>query len=577
MSHDQPVAPRPLAPTFLDNLRANGLAGFFVFLIAMPLCLAIARASGFPPIAGIWTAVIGGILTSFLSNAQLTIKGPAAGLIVIVYGAVTELGKEFGAELSEADRAFLGYKLALGIGVAAGIVQVLFGLLRAGRLADFFPLTPVHGMLVSIGLIIISKQIYEVIGVAAPKNEDGSSYGPLGLYAALSGKLPDVNPHIAIIGVTSLAILFGLPLLAKWLPIVKKVPSQLIVLIAAIALGSTFVLDHEHKYLFPDHMVNGHMEDGEYVVGPKFLVNIPNVVADPSAAFALPDFRGLATSTGLQYLLLFTLIGSLESLLSAKAIELLDPWKRRTNFDRDLTAIGLANTLAAAVGGLPMISEIVRSKANIDNGARSRSANAFHGLFLLGFVLLFPGLIHSIPLAALGAMLVYTGFRLASPQEFVRTYRVGSEQFIVLIATILTTLATDLLLGIGVGIALEVFFLLWHGCPIRGLLKAAVSVVPEGDTRVVVVVHRAAVFGNWLGLRKQIELAAVGKSEIAIDFSEARMVDHSAMEKLHEMEREFEERGQSFTMRGLDLHQTLSRHPAAARKLRGAHIPVEIG
>ena len=568
MKHDPSAVP-PLAGTFLGNLRSNGLAGFFVFLIAMPLCLAIARASGFPPLAGIWTAVIGGILTSFLSNSQLTIKGPAAGLIVIVYGSVTELGREFGADLSEADRAYLGYRLTLGIGVAAGVIQVMFGLLRAGRLADFFPLTPVHGMLVSIGLIIISKQLYEVLGVAAPKNPDGSTYGPLGLYAALPGKLSEINPQIAVIGVLSLAILFGIPLLAKRLPVLKKVPSQLLVLIAAIALGSTvmFDLDHQHKYLFPDHMVNGRVEDGEYEVGPKFLVKIPNVLSDASKAFALPDFDGLATTTGLQYLLLFTLIGSLESLLSAKAIELLDPWKRKTNFDRDLLAIGLANILAAAVGGLPMISEIVRSKANIDNGARTRSANAVHGLFLLGFVLLFPGLIHSIPLAALGAMLVYTGFRLASPQEFVRTYRIGSDQFLVLIATIVATLAVDLLVGIGVGIALEIGFLLWHGCPINGLWNAPVTVVAEGDTRSVVVVHRAAVFGNWLGLRMQIELAAIGKDEVTVDLSQTRMVDHSAMEKLHELERDFSERGQILSIRGLDLHTPLSEHPAAARKL----------
>lgn len=568
MKHES-ATPAELSPTFFGNLRSNSLAGFFVFLIAMPLCLAIARASGFPPIAGIWTAVIGGILTSFISNSQLTIKGPAAGLIVIVYGAVTELGIEFGADLSESDRAFLGYKLTLGIGVAAGVIQILFGLLRAGRLADFFPLTPVHGMLASIGLIIISKQIYEVIGVAAPKTDDGASYGPLELYAYLPKAISQINPEIAIVGMISLLILFGLPLLAKRIPLLKKVPSQLIVLVVAILLGSIYVfdLDHEHKYLFPAHMVDGHLENDEYSVGPKFLVNIPNVLANPTSAFALPDFRGLATATGLQFLLLFTLIGSLESLLSAKAIELLDPWKRKTNFDRDLVAIGIANTIASFVGGLPMISEIVRSKANIDNGARTRGANAFHGLFLLGFVLLFPSLIHSIPLAALGAMLVYTGFRLASPAEFVRTYKVGSDQFIVFLATIFATLATDLLIGIGVGIALEVAFLFWHGCPMKGLFRTDVNAVVEGDTRIVLTVKRAAVFANWLSLRKQIESTSINFSEIVIELSETKVVDHSVMEKLHELERDFAERGKTLIVIGLEEHTAVSQHPLAARKL----------
>lgn len=176
-THANSPAP-PLTPGFRANLRFDAIAGFLVFLIAMPLCLAIARASGYPPIAGIWTAVIGGVLCTFLSNSQLTIKGPAAGLIVIVYGAVTELGNEFGAGLSDADKAFLGYKLPLGIGVTAGVIQMLFGLLRAGRLADFFPLTPVHGMLASIGLIIIAKQAYEVIGVALRRAAGRSNCTP---------------------------------------------------------------------------------------------------------------------------------------------------------------------------------------------------------------------------------------------------------------------------------------------------------------------------------------------------------------------------------------------------------------
>ncbi len=543
------------------NLRFDAIAGFLVFLIAMPLCLAIARASGFPPIAGIWTAVIGGILTTFLSNAQLTIKGPAAGLIVIVYGAVTELGKEFGTDgMSDTDRAFLGYKLALGIGLAAGVIQILFGLIRAGRLADFFPLTPVHGMLASIGIIIIAKQAYEVIGVSPTKG-----VGPLELIAEFPGKLRGINPEIAIIGIVGLMILFGLPFIGKRIQWIKKVPSQLIVLLVAIGLGTLFQLDHQHTYLFPDSFFDSD-HPAVYEVGPRFLVDMPAVLKDPSSAFALPDFRGLATGTGLQYLLLFTLIGSLESLLSAKAIELLDPWKRKTNFDRDLLAVGFANAIASAVGGLPMISEIVRSKANIDNGARTKWANAWHGIFLLGFVLLFPDLIHRIPLAALGAMLVYTGFRLASPSEFVRTFKVGSDQFIVFIGTIIATLATDLLIGISVGIGMEILFHLWHGAPVRGLFSSDVSTVTEPDG-ITVVVRKSALFTNWLGLRKLIVQAANGHQNVKIDLSQTRLVDHSVMEKLHELENEFAANGKHLHVIGLDDHTPLSNHPLAARKI----------
>jgi len=557
-----PNAPSPLSAGPFGNVRFDAIAGFLVFLIAMPLCLAIARASGFPPIAGIWTAVIGGVLCTLFSNSQLTIKGPAAGLIVIVYGAVTELGAEFGEGMSDADKAFLGYKLALGIGVVSGVIQILFGLLRAGRLADFFPLTPVHGMLASIGIIIIAKQAYEVVGVAPTKG-----VGPLQLIVEFPQKIGGLNPEIAGIGFAGLLILFGLPLIAARAHWLKKVPAQLIVLVVAVGLGYAFDLEHKHTFLFPDSFFDLEHQ-ASYEVGPRFLVDMPEVLQNPSEAFALPDFRGLATATGLQYLLLFVLIGSLESLLSAKAIELLDPWRRKTNFDRDLLAVGIANTLAAAVGGLPMISEIVRSKANIDNGARSRWANLFHGLFLLGFVLLFPNLIHSIPLAALGAMLVYTGFRLANPREFVRTYKVGSEQFIVFVGTIIATLATDLLIGIAVGIALKFAFHLWHGAPITGLLKSEVEVVPEGDRLVVLVVKRAAVFSNWLMLRKTIRTQAEGREEVVLDLSQTRLVDHSVMEKLHELEMEFADAGKKLSFVGLEGHTPLSAHPYAARKNR---------
>lgn len=574
-----PSSAPPIAPGPFGNARFDAIAGFLVFLIAMPLCLAIARASGYPPIAGIWTAVIGGLVCSFISNSQLTIKGPAAGLIVIVYGAVTELGGEFATPgMSDTDKALLGYKLALGIGVTAGVIQILFGLIRAGRLADFFPLTPVHGMLASIGIIIIAKQAYEVVGVAPTKGA-----GPLALVAEFPAKLREVNPEIAIIGVVGLVILFGLPLLASRVKVLKKVPAQLVVLVVAIGLGSTavFDLEHEHTYLFPAHVVDGHLENDEFTVGPKFLVTMPEVLSNPADAFAVPDFRGLATATGLQYLLLFTLIGSLESLLSAKAVELLDPWRRKTNFDRDLLAVGLANTLSSAVGGLPMISEIVRSKANIDSGARTRLANAFHGLFLLAFVLAFPNLIHQIPLAALGAMLVYTGFRLASPKEFVRTYRVGSEQFVVFVGTILATLATDLLIGIGVGIALKVAFHLWHGAPVSGLLIPDVTAVPEGDTRVVLVVRRAAVFSNWLGLRKAIVAQAATRDEVVLDLSGTRLVDHSTMEKLHELGDALADAGKRLSVIGLEAHVPLSKHPLAARKsgtqTRAAREPAGTG
>ena len=539
------------------TLRADFIAGFLVFLIALPLCLAIARASNFPPIAGIWTAVLGGVICTLISNSQLTIKGPAAGLIVIVAGAVTELGREFAPGLPDAERMMIGYRLALGVGVVAGLVQVLLGLLRAGKLGEFFPLSAVHGLLASIGIIIIAKQAYLMLGIDAPKDVE-----PLGLLARLPGSLPALNPEIACIGLLSLLILVAVPLVRN--RYVRMIPAPMLALIIAVPLGVYFDLEHQHTYLFPDtFFLTEHF--ASYEVGPRFLVEMPNVLQNPLAAFALPDFRGVFTLIGAKYVLLFAVIGSLESLLSAKAIDLLDPQRRRSDLNRDLLAIGVANTAASFIGGLPMISEIVRSSANINNGARSRWANLFHGLCLLAFVLLLPGLIHQIPLAALGAMLVYTGYRLASPREFARTYRIGSEQLVIFVSTILVTLATDLLVGIAAGVLVELFFHRFHGAPWRGLFRPSVEVVHRDGQPALLVVEHSALFTNWLGLKAAIDRHG-GKHGVQVDLSRTRLVDHSVMEKLHEVERDFREEGKAFAILGLEDHQPLSHHPQAARK-----------
>lgn len=561
-------------------LRANLLSGFLVSLIAMPLCLAIARASNFPPIAGIWTAVLGGIVTSLLSNSELTIKGPAAGLIVIVAGAVIDLGREAVPELPPAQLAVLqkegatseklttaleneqlraGYRLALGVGVVAGLCQIGFGLAKAGKLGDFFPLTAVHGMLASIGIIIMSKQLYVVLGIDPPKNA-----GPLALLGVLPGKLGELNPEIACIGVVSLILLFGLPLLK--IPFLRKLPAQLIVLAIAIPLAGWFDLDHEHTYLFkPGFWASA---DAEYKVGPRFLVDMPNVLANPASAFFLPDFRGISTPTGWKYIAMFAIIASLESLLSAKAIELIDPWRRKTDFNRDTLACGIANTICASIGALPMISEIVRSKANVDNGATNRSSNLFHGLYLLAFVLLLPGLIHRIPLAALGAMLVYTGFRLAHPREFIRTWAIGPEQLLIFVVTIITTLATDLLIGIAAGILFELAMHFWHGRSLRELFRHDVEIVDLPDGRTLAKVRGNAVFSNWLGLRTSL-IPPTAEYDLIIDLSETRLVDHSTMERLHQLEQEFAAQSRHLEIRGLENHRSFSTHPLASRK-RGA-------
>ncbi|GDY07906.1 sulfate transporter [Planctomycetia bacterium] len=536
--------PRGDAQGFTRYLRHDLLSGFLVFLIALPLCLGISLASGFPAIAGVFTAIVGAVVTSLISNSELTIKGPAAGLIVIVLGAVTDFKAILG---DDPDAAMRAYQMALAVGFTAGVIQIAFGAFRLGFLGEFFPSSTVHGMLAAIGVIIMSKQVHVVLGVMGVTGE------PLHLLAKVPQSILNMNPEIAVIGFVSLAILFGWPLIKN--KSIRRIPPQLVVILIAIPLGQYFDLTHEHTYSLAGH---------DFKLDEKFLVTVPKSLI---SAMAHPDFSALLHPAAWKWVVLFALIGSLESLLSAKAIDLLDPWKRKTNFNRDMLAVGVANTLASSIGGLPMISEIVRSKANIDNGARTRFADLWHGLFLLAFVALVPGLIHQIPLAALAAMLVYTGFRLAHPREFLHVYHVGKEQLLIFVCTLVGVLATDLLIGIVIGIAVKFAVHLINGVPVRSLFKPYLDLEEAGDQTYRVRAYGSAVFSNWIPFKRQLEdIGLAQRNNLIIDLSDTKLVDSSVMEKLHEMQRDFEQEGLSLTISGLDLHRQLSEHEFATRK-----------
>ncbi len=559
MNHSQPVGmpaddssiPRGSPAGFFRYFRDDITSGFFVFLIALPLCLGIALASGFPPVAGVFTAVVGGLLTTFISNSELTIKGPAAGLIVIVFGAMQSFGFTAGTDPA-AD--FAAYRMTLAVACVAGLVQVGFAVLRVGKFSEFFPTAVVHGMLASIGCIIMLKQLPVVFGQKA-------SGEPLEILRELPEKVAHLNPEIAVIGLLSLAILFGFPLFKPrlrptWL---QRIPAQLLVLVVAVPLGIWFGLSQEHTYSFFGH---------EYQVGESFLVNVPGNLL---AAITTPDFGAFTQPatrlTACWWVVLFALVGSIESLLSAKAIDLVDPWKRKSSMDRDLLAVGVANVAAGAIGGLPMISEIVRSKANIDNGARTRFADFWHAILLLAFVALVPGLIQEIPLAALAAMLVYTGFRLASPREFINVFEIGAEQLVIFVATIIGVLATDLLVGVGIGVATKFIIHVINGVPPREFFKPFLDVTEIDDSTVQIDAVGSAVFSNWIPFRRQIEqLGLVQRNNVIVNLAGTRLVDSNVMEKLEELEAEFSRSGLRLEVVGLDEHRPFSSHPHAARR-----------
>lgn len=359
-----------------------------------------------------------------------------------------------------------------------------------------------------------------------------------------------MNPVIALIGGISLVIMFGFPLIKS--PKLKVIPAPMLVLLVAVPLGMYFDIGTEQTVAFAGQ---------DHTLGPRYLVNVPS---NMFSALTFPDFSGVMTSVGIKYIIMFSLIGSLESLLSAKAVDQIDPWRRKTNLDKDLLAVGIGNTAAAFVGGLPMISEIVRSKANIDNGARTRFANMFHGIFLLLFVALAPALINQIPLAALAAMLVFTGFRLASPQEFLHMYKVGREQLIIFVATILGVLATDLLIGILIGIAVKAVIHIVNGAPIGSLFKPSIATDAQGGDAATIKVDNSAVFSTWIALKGRIGKQT--EKKVIVDLSDAKLVDHTVMANLAALKREFQENDRELEVAGLDGHHQLSDHLLAARK-----------
>lgn len=235
--------------------------------------------------------------------------------------------------------------------------------------------------------------------------------------------------------------------------------------------------------------------------------------------------------------------------------------------DRDIVAVGAGNLCVAMVGGLPMISEIVRSKANIDNGAKTRFAGFWHGIFLLLCVALIPMVLHEIPLAALAAMLVYTGFRLAHPKEFLNVLRIGREQLVIFVTTLVAVLATDLLIGIAIGIATKFIIHIANGVPIGSLFKPGLEVIDEDPRTVRIKAGQSAVFSNWIALRRQIEqMGLLQGKDVVLDLSDAKLVDHSVMDKLHEMVCDFQQQQLQLTIFGLDAHQPFASHEHAARR-----------
>lgn len=511
------------------------MSGFIIFLIALPLSVGIAIASGAPPTAGLLGAIVGGILGSLFSGSYLTINGPAAGLIVIVVGAIQELGH---------GDPQTGFRRALAAFAVAGVLQIVFAALRLGALGVSVPGSVIHGMMTAIGVIIIAKQVPVALGVPAPSKE------VLGLIAGIPKAVAGMNPEVALIAAVGFLILMAFRLFkGGW---TKYVPAPLVVVVAGMGLAKLFDFDHVH--LVSSHLLN-------FEVGPKLLLNLPENLAN---AVVFPDWSEVFTATSIRWSIALALVASIESLLSAAAVDGMDPYRRVSNLDRELLTKGFCNLLCGLIGGLPIIAEIVRSSANVRNGAQTRWANFFHGTFILTFLMLFSRVLHEIPLSALAALLIAVGCTLAHPSQVVTMARIGRDHLLAFLTTLAVTVASDLLVGVAAGIAVELVFNLLHGASPASLFRVTVNEKKDGGKTTLAFVG-PLVFTNLLSLRKRIR-AATAEPYVFLDLSKTTVVDHTVLEYLHRLEHEAELAGRRLEFSFSHEHRPISAHPLAARR-----------
>jgi len=426
-------------------------AGLVVFLVALPLCLGIALASGAPLYSGIVAGAVGGIVVGFLSKSGLSVSGPAAGLTAIVLAAITQLG------------AFDVFLCAV---LVAGVIQIAFGFLRAGVIADYLPTNVVEGMLAAIGIIIVLKQIPLAIGFDS-EHHSHFFHGHYGYsdkaggntFTLLGDALGNVTPGATLIAAVSLAILIVWPRI----PALRKVslfPAPLAVVIVSIVMNELF------RAVAPGLPVD-----------EARLVSLPiaHNVGEFFAEFIRPDLSGLLNPTVWIVGATIATVGSVETLLSIEAIDRLDPRKRRTPTNHELKVQGIGNLVSGLLGGLPITSVVIRSSVNLNAKAQSKLSTVFHGMLLVVCTAFFPMFINKIPLSALAAILLVTGFKLAQPAVFIKMARDGWYQFVPFVVTIVAVVFTDLLEGVGLGLAFSVFFLLLENSKVPYFYRRQVS------------------------------------------------------------------------------------------------------
>jgi len=415
--------------SLLGGIKENFPSGLVVFLVALPLCLGIALASGAPPLSGVIAGIVGGLAVGFLSNSNISVSGPAAGLTAIVLTAITDLG---------------AFELFLCAGIIAGLIQLALGFIRAGSISNYFPNNVIEGMLAAIGIIIILKQIPHALGFDKDYEGHQSIFDNglnFGYFAELFGA---IHPGAIIVTLVSVVILIAWDKIHA-LKRIKMLPGALVAVVAGILLNELFKMTGSSLTIAPQHLVS--------LPVPQSLDDFKNLVT-------LPDFNGFTNPKIWIVGATIAIVASIETLLCIEASDRLDKQRRITDTNLELKAQGIGNLISAFIGGLPMTSVVVRSSANANAGATSKSSAIIHGILLLICVLSIPVLLNLIPLATLAAVLILVGYKLAKPATFKHFWHLGKFQFIPFVATVVAVVATDLLKGVGIGLAISIFYIL---------------------------------------------------------------------------------------------------------------------
>jgi MFS superfamily sulfate permease-like transporter len=489
------------------NWRQDLPASIVVFFVAVPLCLGIALASGAPLFSGIIAGIVGGIIVGIASGSPLGVSGPAAGLAVIVLTSIATLG------------SWPAFLLAV---VLAGVIQLALGFAKAGFIAYFFPSAVIKGMLTGIGLLIILKQIPHALGWDKDAEGDDSFFQADGqnTFSEITKAFDFITPGALLIAAISLAVLILWDtVLTKTHKIFQLIQGPIVVVVLGIVMN----------YLFQAGTLNFSLADDQVVRLP-----VAKNLTDFFSQFTFPDFSAITNFEVWKIAVVLAIVASLETLLCVEATDKMDPDKRITPTNRELKAQGLGNIISGFIGGLPITQVIVRSSANINFGGKTKLSAILHGVFLLISAITIASLLNKIPLASLAAILLMVGYKLARPILFVNMYKLGWEQFIPFVATVVGILATDLLKGITIGILFGIFYTLRHSYRNSHYMKETVT-TEDGQEVYHLVLAQEVSFFNKASVIKELEEIRPN-SKVIIDCSKSKAIAHDVLELIRDYE-----------------------------------------